>query len=99
MECRSARLPRICFAAILALGASFMAIGMFVIPVLPHFQLDRVLTPAELADESKSAATLALLERAMGNTWLFWSLGGLIMIAMSAVGLWGMSKSTDRRFP
>lgn len=76
----------------LAVGVGFVAIGLVVIPVLPYFQLERVLSPAELADKSKSAATLALLERAAGNTWLFWSLGGLFVIVLSAVGLWAMPK-------
>jgi len=92
MQCRSARAPKLCFAAMLAVGVGFVAIGLVVIPVLPYFQLDRVLSPAELADESKSAATLALLEKAAGNAWLLWSLGGLVVMVLSSVGLWAMRK-------
>jgi hypothetical protein len=55
---------------------------------MPVFALDRVLSPADLADRDKREATTALLQRAQGNRWLFWSLAGMIVVTLSGVGLW-----------
>ena len=78
---------RICFGLLLAAGIGFLLVGLVVVPVLPYFQLDAVLTRTELADRQKSDATLVLLKKAAGNQWLFWSAAGLVVTVTSAVGL------------
>lgn len=86
------RIPpqRVCllgFATTLALGIGWIVIGLLVIPALPWFQLDRVLTREELADPRKREATLELLQCAAGNMWLFWSVAGVLLVIVSAAGL------------
>jgi hypothetical protein len=56
--------------------------------VLPHFQLDAVLTQEELADEVTKQEALAILQCAAGNQWVFWTVSGLIVALTSAVGLY-----------
>ncbi len=100
MERRRSGLSTICFAVLLVVGVGFLFIGLVVIPVLPYFQLDAVLTPAELADESKKEVTLAMLKRAAGNAWVLWSGAGLVVGTVSALGLWaarGASEPGGRR--
>jgi hypothetical protein len=58
-----------------------------VVPALPHFQLDAVLTAQQLADVQTRDSTLALLKRASGDTWVLWFLAGLIMTASAGIGL------------
>lgn len=76
-----------CFAALLALGTLILAVGALVEPALPYVQLDRVLSPEDLKDQSMKAATLALLQKARGNGWLFWSGAGFLIVSLSIVGL------------
>lgn len=76
-----------CFAGLLVFGTLILAVGAFVEPRLPYLQLHRVLTPEELQDESKRAATLAVLKKARGNGWLFWSSVGFLVVSLSVVGL------------
>jgi hypothetical protein len=92
------RLCALCFVLLLALGAFCLVIGVVLVPVLPHFQLDAVLTPREMADARTREATLALLRRASGNMWLFWAAVGLVGITVSAVGL-RAAKRLPRRGP
>jgi len=81
------RICRICFGILLAVGTGFVFVGLLVVPILPLFQLDAVLSPSELADPVKRDATRALLEKAAGNQWLFWVAGGLVVTCTSAIGL------------
>jgi hypothetical protein len=90
-------LTRLCFTALLVVGIGFLLIGMFTVPYLPYFQLDAVLNKVELADEEKKLATLTLLKRANGNAWLIWSVAGLLVSGLSAIGLW--SSRTTRAEP
>lgn len=57
------------------------------VPSLPHFQLDAVLTPQQLADVRTRDTTLALLKRASGNTWLLWFVAGLVVTSCAAIDL------------
>ncbi len=84
----------ICFLAVVLLGVGFVVIGVFVIPVLPHFQLDVVLSPTQLADPRVRDATLAVLERANGNQWLMWTVAGVVLCL---VGVTGMHASLRRQ--
>jgi hypothetical protein len=90
MPTSQARICRICFGVLLALGVGLLVMGLLIVPVLPHFQLDVVLTPAELADTHKREATLRMLRIAIGNQWLFWTGAGLVAICASSIGLWTM---------
>jgi hypothetical protein len=83
-----------CFTAMLLIGLGFLLIGVCVVPVLPYFQLDAVLDDDELADAAKKAATLEILKRASGNQWVFWTVGGGAVAAISALGLWKNRRST-----
>lgn len=99
MVLQRSRLATLCFILLLIIGLGFLLIGLFAIPMLPYFQLDAVLTPADLADQSKKEATLAVLKRAGGNAWIFWSGGGLLVVCFSILGLWaslGNTQPTDR---
>lgn len=78
---------RLSLAACAAVGVCFMLVAVLLVPVLPHFQLDAVLTPQQLADVETRDATLALLKRASGNTWLFWFVAGLVVTGCAVVGL------------
>jgi hypothetical protein len=79
---------RFCFAALLVLGVGLLLVGLLVVPYEPYFQLDVVLNRLELADEDKKRATLELLKRASGNRWIIWSVFGISVSGLSAVGLW-----------
>lgn len=78
---------RTCFGVLLAVGVGFLFLGLTVVPRLPYFQLDTVLSPSELADPHRRAETLALLQRASGNEWLLWVAGGLVVVVASGIGL------------
>jgi hypothetical protein len=88
MRDRREQICLICFGVLLAVGIGFLLMGLFVVPLMPHFQLDVVLSPSELADPQRRSQTLALFKAASGNQWLFWSLGGLVIILASGSGLW-----------
>jgi hypothetical protein len=79
------RTCRICFLVLANVGFGFLGVGL-IMPILPYFQLDAVLTPSELADPQKVASTLALLKKAVGNEGLLWALGGLVVIVTSVIG-------------
>lgn len=78
---------RTSLAACAAVGMCLMLIGVVLVPTLPHFQLDSVLTAEQLADAPTRDATLALLKRANGNLWLLWFAAGLITTSCAVVGL------------
>ena len=86
---------RFCFKALFVVGMGYLLIGMFLVPYLPYFQLDAVLTKAELADQGKRQATLELLKRASGNQWLFWSVAGALVSSLSAIGLRNCQPTSD----
>src|SRR5262245_38204303 len=67
-------------------------VAVAIVPVLPLFQLDAVLTPDELHDAAIKEKTYDLLRRASGNQWLFWLVPGLIVSTASATGLWIVTK-------
>jgi amino acid transporter len=97
-ELQSVRFSRehicqICFGVLLLVGVGFLFVGLAVVPLLPHFQLDAVLSPGELANPDKRDATLSLLKKAAGNQWLFWAAGGLVVTCTSAIGLWAALQS------
>jgi hypothetical protein len=92
-------LASICFIALFAVGGCLLFVGLLVEPYMPHFLLDHVLSPAELADSDKRDAMLALLERAQGNRWLLYSLAGISVMALSGVGLWAMPRRESPNDP
>jgi hypothetical protein len=94
MPTSQVRICRICFGVLLALGVGLLVMGLIIVPVLPHFQLDVVLTPAELADTQKREATLRMLRMATGNQWLFWTGAGLVASCASSIGLRAMRIET-----
>ena len=82
------------------LGLGLMCYGFALLTeptTYAHFQLDRVLTPAELQDPAKRQQTLAFLERANGNVWVLWALVGTINIAASVWGLFCLRNETGER--
>lgn len=84
----------ICFGLSLTAGAGLAVVGVFVIPALPYFTLDAILTPEELADDAKREATLSLLHRAnRNNGWLLWTAAGLFVGVLSAIGLWSLRET------
>jgi hypothetical protein len=84
--------PTICLAAQLIVGLLLLVVGIFVMPHMPYFQLDRVLTPTELADDNKRTATLELLIKAGGNQWLLWTIAGTTTVVLSVLGLLSLSQ-------
>jgi hypothetical protein len=78
----------LCFTSLLVVGVGFTLVGLLVIPILPAFQLDAVLSEAELRDDKVREATMALLRRAVGNGWILWTVAGLLVVMLSATGLY-----------
>jgi hypothetical protein len=64
-----------------------MLVAVLLVPVIPHFQLDAVLTPQQLADPQTRQTTLALLKQASGNVWLLWFGAGLAVTVSAGIGL------------
>ena len=83
---------RICFVAVIVAGLASMVVGLAVMPFRYLFQLDAVLTPAELRDPQVCESTAALLKNAAGNEWLLWTLFGIIQMVIGTVGLLASSK-------
>jgi len=63
-----------------------MVAALVLVPALPYFQLDVVLTPQQLTDVQTRQTTLALLKKASGNTWLLWFVAGLVVTGWAAIG-------------
>lgn len=76
-----------CFAITLFFGMAWVAIGVMVVPLRHHIQLDVVLTPEELADARIKEKTLEMLKRTGGNEWVIWTVAGAGLMAVSGVGL------------
>jgi hypothetical protein len=85
---RSKTLTVVSLSLLLAIGVCLVGMGTLVVPALPYRQLDVVVTADERADESKRAAALEMLKRANGNAWLYWTIAGVGVIGLSAMGLW-----------
>ena len=85
------------FAVTLACGLWQVFVGLVIVPVLPHFQLDRVLNENELADDATRERTLAILKRAAGNQWFFWAAPGAIVSIISALGLCAANHAVLKR--
>jgi hypothetical protein len=90
------KIPTICLAAQLIVDLLLLVVGIFVMPYMPYFQLDRVLTPTELADDNKRTATLELLIKVGGNQWLLWTIAGTTTVALSVLGLWAKGQALQR---
>jgi hypothetical protein len=86
------RIPTICLAAQLIVGLLMLVVGFLVMPYMPYFQLDRVLTPTALADDNKRTATLELLMKAGGNQRLLWTIAGSTTVVLSVLGLLSISQ-------
>ena len=84
------RTCRISLAVCFAMGALLMIIAVLLVPALPHFQLDRVLTFEELVDPATREATLTLLKKAQGNSYLALFLAGAIVAVAAGVGLFAL---------
>src|SRR5579883_173765 len=87
MQTAPGRITQTCFIVLIAVGLGFLFVGLLVKPIMPYIQLDRVLTPEELLDPNKRDATVALLKKAAGNEWLFWTASGLVVTVTSGIGL------------
>lgn len=79
-------LCRLSLAACAAVGICFMVAALVLVPALPYFQLDVVLTPEQLTDVQTRQTTLALLKKVSGNTWLLWFVAGLVVTGWAAIG-------------
>jgi hypothetical protein len=82
---RQRRIRR-CFIVTGGLGLFLVLFGIFVMPTIPYFQLDAVLTPDQLRDEKLMDETLMMLQKVLGNQPQFCMLFGLAIVAASAVG-------------
>ena len=81
------RLRTICLVFLFMFGLGFGTFSIFLYQLLPYVQLDAVLTQAELVDDEKRIATLAILKKASGNLGLFWLAMGVVVSVVSAIGL------------
>ncbi|MCG8583362.1 MAG: hypothetical protein MI757_01450 [Pirellulales bacterium] len=84
-----------CFIATILLGLAFVVIGILVITRLPIFQLDVVLSPEELKDDALRESTMAILKKASGNQWLFWTIGGAANVLVGTIGLLANRRHED----
>jgi hypothetical protein len=83
---RSQLIMRRIFLLQLFAGLWMFAIGLFIVPLLPHIQMDAVLSPAELQDDAKFEYTLSLLQREVPFYMAAWMLMGAFVIGTSLVG-------------
>jgi hypothetical protein len=87
MTMRPISVCRVSLAACATIGIGLILAAVLLVPVLPHVQLDVVLTPRELADPQTRQTTLALLKKASGNQWLLWLGAGLAVTMSAGIGL------------
>lgn len=78
---------RLVLAVQLFAGLAMLLCGLIFVPMMPYVLLDVVLTPAELADTEKHDATLEMLKVALRHETVLWSIGGVIVSSLSAIGL------------
>jgi hypothetical protein len=83
---------RYCHVVVMVVGAGFLAIGLFVVPVLPYFQLDVVLSPTELRNQQVHDATLGMLKAASGNQWLVWIAAGGLLVVTGVIGFFASQR-------
>ena len=95
LQPRATTLTVVSLSLLLAIGICLVAMGTLVVPALPYSQLDVVLTASDRADEAKRTAALEMLQRANGNTWIFWTVAGAAVIILSGIGLWSERKVED----
>lgn len=86
---------RYCLVTLLIVGAALICFGLFALPARPYFQLDALLTNAELNDDDTRQATLALLKQSNNSDAILWSLAGVVVSALSAYGLWTYRRAQD----
>ena len=89
---RSTTLTVVSLSLLFAVGLCLVAVGTLIVPAMPYIQLDAVLAAEERADEAKRSAALEMIKRANGNSWLYWTVAGIVVIALSSVGLWSERK-------
>jgi hypothetical protein len=76
-----------------------VVVGSSLDSIQPHFKLDVVLTPEELADKSTRDRTLEILDRGQRKDWPFWCLAGLAIIVVAAIGLYSQMKPRQKASP
>ena len=86
MKFRSIQFVRVALWLLAAVGV-FLVIAGGWSGVRPHFQLDQVLTPAELRDAATRERTLALMQRASGSDGTVLVVSGIAIVAISLVAL------------
>ena len=84
------------FGIVAAMGLAFLVWGLLLVPAMPYFQLDAVLTSAELADRRKCAATLAGLKEAWGDEGPRSALKGIAVGAAGGIGLLAFATGLTR---
>lgn len=86
---------RYCLVTLLIVGAALICFGLFALPARPYFQLDALLTNAELNDDETRQATLSMLKQTNNSDAIFWSLAGMVVSTLSAYGLWNHRRIQD----
>lgn len=86
---------RISLVACLLIGVAIILFAIVLVPTMPHFRLDGVLTPHELADPPTREATLALLKKTNRNEWVLWFLAGLAVTVTAGVGLFASRRKAS----
>lgn len=77
-----------CFVILLATGCLCLLLAFVTYPShLANFQLDAVLTPAELQDAALKERAREILTKANGNAWLLWLGIGSVITVVSMLGL------------
>ena len=56
--------------------------------MLPTPLVDVVIAPNDIADVPRREEALSILDKARGGTGLVWSCAGLLVVAVSGLGLW-----------
>ena len=82
--------------AVVLVGVALLLMGLVIDPILPYVQLDRVLSPDELADPQARDQALELLRKARGHVWVLWTVAGVVAITAGFTGLAALSRVGDR---
>jgi hypothetical protein len=80
---------RVLFAIVVCISGYLLAVGLFVLPMKVHFQLDVILSPEELRDEKTRVRTLEILEKASqgGKEGFFVAIPAAVMVVVGLIGL------------